>query len=83
MFDIEIANIYRIDGSGALKAFCDIIVSDTMLIKGIRIIEGRKGLFVRMPARMGKDGKWYESIKPINKEIRDALNEIVLTAFNE
>ena len=83
MLDIEIANIYRFDGDGSIKAFCDIIVSNVMLIKGIRILEGRNGLFVRMPSKQSKDGRWYESIKPMSKEIRDALNEIVIKAFNE
>ena len=82
MLDIEIANIYRLNDNSSIKAFCDIIVSDMVLIKGIRIIEGRNGLFVRMPAKAGKDGKWYESITPMSKEIRDALNEIIIKAFN-
>lgn len=83
MGDIEIAKIYRLEGNGAVKAFCDIIVANILLIKGLRIIEGKNGLFVRMPARVGKDGKWYESIAPMSKEIRDNLNEIILTAFKE
>lgn len=83
MLDIAIANIYRFEGSDTLKAFCDIIVSDSMLIKGLRIMQGRNGLFVRMPAKQGKDGKWYESIRPMSKEVRDALNETIINAFNE
>ena len=83
MSDIVIANIYRFEGSETLKAFCDIIVSDTMLIKGLRVMQGRNGLFVRMPAKQGKDGKWYESIRPMSKEIRNALNEIIINAFND
>ena len=83
MLDIEIANIYRFDGDGSIKALCDIVVSNILLIKGIRIMEGRNGLFVRMPSKMGKDGKWYESIRPMSKEIRNALSELVIKAFNE
>ena len=83
MLDIEIANIYRLDGEGPVKAFCDIIVSGAMLVKGIRIIEGNKGLFVGMPSGLGKNGKWYESIRPMNKEIRSVLNDTVIKAFNE
>lgn len=83
MLDIAIANIYRFEGSDTLKAFCDIIVSDSMLIKGLRIMQGRNGLFVRMPAKQGKDGKWYESIRPMSKEVRDVLNETIINAFNE
>ena len=83
MPDIVIANIYRFEGESSLKAFCDIIVSDSLLIKGLRIVEGRNGLFVRMPAKQGKDGKWYESIRPMTQEIRDMLNETIIAAFNE
>ena len=83
MLDIEIANIYRLDGSSSLKAFCDIIVSNMMIVKGIRIVEGRNGLFVKMPSRAGKDGKWYESIRPMSKEIRSALSDIIIKAFRE
>jgi len=83
MPDINIANIYRFEGDGSLKAFCDIIISDSILIKGLRIMEGRNGLFVRMPAKQGKDGKWYEYIRPMSQEIRDALSETIIAAFNE
>ena len=83
MLDIEIANIYRLQSAGATKAFCDIVVSGMLLVKGLRIMEGKKGLFVKMPAKTGKDGKWYESIRPMNKEIRGALNDIIIKAFND
>lgn len=83
MVDVVITNIYRLEGEGTLKAFCDIIVSDSLIISGIRIVEGRKGLFVSMPSKQGKDGKWYESIRPVNREVRDALNDMVIKAFNE
>ena len=83
MMDIEIANIYRLEGDGTTKAFCDIIVSNAIIIKGIRIMEGRKGLFIKMPNKQGKDGKWYESVRPISKEIREMLNDIILKAFSD
>jgi len=83
MLDIEITNIYRLNGESAVKAFCDIIVSNILLVKGLRIVEGRNGLFVRMPAKQGKDGKWYESISPMSKEIRATLNETIIKAFTE
>lgn len=83
MLDIEVARIYRLEGDGAVKAFCDIIVSDALLIKGIRIMDGKNGLFVRMPSKQSKDGKWYDSIAPTTKEIKDALNDTIIKAFNE
>ena len=59
MLDIEVAKIHRLEGDGATKAFCDIIVSDALLIKGIRIMDGKNGLFVKMPTKQGKDGRWH------------------------
>jgi len=83
MLDIEVAKIHRLEGDGATKAFCDIIVSDALLIKGIRIMDGKNGLFVKMPTKQGKDGKWYDSIRPTSKEIKDALNDVIIKAFND
>ncbi len=83
MVDIKVARMYRLEGDGATKAFCDIIVSDALLVKGIRVMDGKNGLFVRMPAKQGKDGKWYELIQPTSKEIEDALNDVIIKAFND
>lgn len=83
MLDIAVAKIHRLEGDGTTRAFCDIIVSDALLIKGIRIMEGKKGLFVSMPSKQAKDGKWYDSIRPTSKEIKDALNDVIIKAFND
>lgn len=83
MLDIEVVKLYRLEGKGTLKAFCDIIISDAILIKGIRIVEGKKGLFVSMPSKQAKDGKWYDSVRPTNNEIRSTLNDVIIKAFND
>lgn len=78
----EVARLYRLDGGkGALKAFVDVTVSNSLLIKGIRVVSGKNGLFVSMPREVGKDGKWYETIRPASKEVRESLSEAVLKEF--
>ena len=47
------------------------------------MVEGKKGMFVGMPARMGKDNKWHDIAYPSTKEFRETLNEIVLGAYEE
>jgi len=84
MCDVEIARIHRLgDDSAPLKAFCDIIVSGSFLVKGLRVMEGNNGVFVRMPSKAGKDGKWYESVCPLSEDIRKELNDIVCKEFLE
>jgi stage V sporulation protein G len=79
---IQVSRIYKVDGDSKLKAFVDISLAG-LVIKGLRIVRGSKGLFLGMPRQKGKDGKWYNTVYPVNKEILQELNEIVMQAYQE
>jgi len=79
---LEVARLCRLDGNSALKAFADVVVAEQVLVKGVRVVEGKDGLFVSMPQNQGKDGKWYETVMLLNDELKEALQETVLEAFN-
>ena len=76
----EVAQIRRLDGEGKTKAFCDISVSG-FVIKGFRVVDGKRGLFVSTPRQQGKDGKWYETVQLLDEETRTGLNELILEAY--
>ena len=78
---ITVKRINRMDGTHNLKAFCDLEVAETFLIKGVRVVEGKNGLFVSMPQEQGKDGNWYDTVFPLTKEARKQVSEVVLTAY--
>ncbi len=78
---LEVAKLHKLDGSGALKAFCDLSILDSFIIKGLRVVEGEKGLFVSMPQEAGKDGKWYNTVIPLNRQVKDEIEKIVLEAY--
>ena len=80
-FAITITRFVLFDGEGSLRAFCDVAVEDLVLIKGVRIIEGRSGLFVSMPRQQSKDGTWYDSVVPLSKEMRMEISRVVLETF--
>ncbi|MDD5428763.1 MAG: SpoVG family protein [Candidatus Omnitrophica bacterium] len=79
---IEVSRIHKLDGLGPTKAFCDLSIADSLMIKGLRIIEGQKGLFVAMPSEEGKDGKWYSIVMPLKRDVKDEIERIVLEAYN-
>ncbi len=79
---ISVSRIYRLEGESKLKAFADISVAG-MIVKGFSVVDGSKGLFVSMPRHQGKDGKWYDTVYPETKELRQQLSEIVLEAYKE
>lgn len=79
---IQVSRIYRVDGDAKLKAFVDISLGG-IVIKGLRIVDGSKGLFLSMPKHQGKDGKWYSTVYPVNKEVQQELTQIVMQAYQE
>lgn len=78
---LEVARIHKLDGSGSLKAFCDLSILDSFIVKGLRVVEGEKGLFVSMPREEGRDGKWYNTVIPLKREIKDEIDRLVLEAY--
>jgi len=80
---IEVVRLRRLTGDSKVKAFADVGFAGAFIVKGLRVVEGKSGLFVGMPREQGKDGKWYDRAHPLTKEFRDVLNELVLEAYEE
>lgn len=79
---VQVSRIYKVEGDSKLKAFVDIILAG-LVIKGMRIVSGSKGLFLAMPRQQGKDGKWYNTVYPVDKQVHQELSEIVLQSYRE
>lgn len=80
-FKVEVDRIYRFDNGGQLKAFVDVLVDNCLSIKGFKVIDGKKGLFVSYPSEVAKDGKWYNTVLAITKDTKDQIEKIVLEAY--
>lgn len=81
--ELSVQRMVRFDGEGSLKAFCDLAVGEMLLVKGLRVIEGKKGLFVSMPRQQGKDAKWYESVVALTKDAKDEVSRVVLESYRQ
>lgn len=60
---------------------CDVTLSvakaELVTIYGIRIIEGKKGEFLSMPARKGSDGNYYSHAYIADEDVYKAILEAV------
>jgi len=81
LLDVKVERMTKLDGGSKVKAFCDLVFGDLFLIRGFRVVEGDKGLFVGMPQQAGKQGKWFNVFIPSTDEIKNYLGEIVLQAY--
>jgi stage V sporulation protein G len=72
----------RIEGPSSIRAFVDVSFGGVFVVKGLRVVEGKNGIFVAMPGtKSNKDGKWYDNAYPLTKEFRDMLTELVMEAY--
>ena len=78
---IEVARLYRVDNISSVKAFVDVVIGQ-VLVKGIRIVEGKNGLFAGMPKSQEKDGKWYDTVRILDDELKQELQDRILEAYN-
>lgn len=67
----------------SLVGFAAITLDNELVIKGIKIIEGNKGLFVSMPSSKGSDDKYYDDVFPLTGDLRNHINDTVLDAYEE
>ena len=41
---LAVTRIHKLEGDGATKAFCDMSVMDSLVINGLRVVEGKEEL---------------------------------------
>lgn len=71
------------DGSSKTKAFIELCLDKTLVIKGLTLVEGSHGLFLSFPSTKGNDGKYYNSIYSMDKEFTGQLEDACIKKYNE
>lgn len=78
----EVMAVRKQDGGGNLKAFADIRIGGALIIKGCAVMEGKKGIFVSMPRKPGRNGWWSDVVVPAD-EIKSLYEREILKAWEE
>lgn len=69
--------------SNQLKAFVNIVIDDSFIVRNIKVIEGDKGLFVAMPSRRVSSGEFRDIAHPINTETRNQIERVIISKYKE
>lgn len=80
--NVQVVRLHRFEGESKIKAFVDIAIGE-FVVKGLRVVEGEKGIFLAMPQEKSKDGKWYNIFYPKTKEAKQSLAELVLAEYKQ
>jgi len=63
-------------------AFASIAIDDLTAIRGVRVIDSVKGLFVSMPQSQDTSGIYHDIAFPLNGELRKEISAAVIDEYN-
>lgn len=67
-----------------LKAFVQVELDSELMLTGLRLIKGSKGLFLSMPSqKWASDEEYHDIFFPITADFREELTDAVIEAYKE
>ena len=66
-----------------LKAFVSVVFDRCFMVNDIKVIQGREGLFISMPSRRKRNGRFKDVAHPLNNETRRMIEEQVLAEYDQ
>lgn len=70
-------------GNSRTKAFIDLTLDDTLVIKGLTLVEYRDTLFLSFPSKKGKNEVFYNTVYSLDKEWSKLLQDACIKKYKE
>ena len=80
LYDVKIQSIRP---EGTLRATATVNINNAFAIRGIKLMEGSKGLFVSMPSYKAGNGEYKDICFPCSSESRKEFDQAVLNAYEQ
>lgn len=64
-----------------VRATADVVLNDSLSLRGIKIMQGRYGLFLAFPTSTARSG--YRAFETVSMRFRKELQERILRAYRE
>ena len=75
--------VRKVSQEGKMKAVVSVTFDDTFVVHDIKVIEGKEKLFAAMPSRKAADGTYRDIVHPITSEMREVLQNAILSKYEE
>ena len=66
-----------------LKAYATVTFDNAFVVRNLKVIQGKQGMFVAMPSRKLSDGSYKDVAHPINNDMRDKIESKVMEAYKQ
>jgi len=81
--EITEVKITPFEGEGNTKGYVRVVIDESLVLSGIRILNGKYGFFVVFPQRESKDGSKIDIFYPITKETRQYFSDTILKEWEK
>ena len=81
--NITDVRIRKVEKEGKMKAVVSITIDNEFAVHDIKIIEGEKGLFIAMPSRRNAEGEYRDVAHPINSDVRQHIQQLIMDKYEE
>lgn len=81
--DVKIRKIQGTEDGVKIRAYADITLEESLVIHGVKVVEGAKGVFVAMPSRKVYSGEFKDIVHPITEKLREEISKSVMEKFQE
>lgn len=66
---------------GQVKATAEVVLNDSLFLKGIKVMRGRYGLFLAFPSSSSKSG--HRVFETVSLRFRKELQDCILKAYRD
>jgi stage V sporulation protein G len=77
----EVRKLFN-DG-GKAKAILTVNIGGDFVVRGVRLVDGAKGMFISMPSRKVAEGEYQSVCFPITEDLHDQIFNAVLNAYEK
>ena len=81
--EVTDVRIFLSSREGPTKAYANLTLDDSFVVRSIKVVQGKNGFFVSMPARRLSEGKFQDICFPITAELRKTIQKKVMDTYNK
>ncbi len=73
--------LVRTESDNKLRGYADVTFEGIFVVHGMKILQGKDGLFIAMPSKRTNGGEFKDIAHPITTELRSELTEAILKEY--
>lgn len=75
--------VYFAQLEGRVKAYVNLVIDDCLVIRDLKIVQGKSRLFVAMPSKKVTDGSFRDLVYPVDEIARLHFETVILHAYEK